>query len=349
MKAAANISAAFQNSQFPAARALGELVRAGGMCLLLSLFAVSPVLASPGEPTSQSSSPSIENQSEGTAQSGDASRTNPLDRTIPLPRAVMGLDVEEQVGRALPMELQFTNADGKVVTLGDYFKSNKPAVIAMVYYRCPVVCDVVMQQLTKTFNDVDLQIGRDFNVLYFSFDPSETAEDAASSRSGHQSNYNKPLTDEVKAGWQFHVTDSTTARALADAIGFKYRRLENGQYSHPAAIYLTTPEGKISRYFYGFSYPARDMKLGLIDASSGKLVRSLGDRIMSFCYMFDPNSGKYTLAAVRVMQVSGVISLAAVIMLVGALFVGERVRRRLWQSQQGGDSGGSSGVGPVAT
>ena len=252
-----------------------------------------------------------------------------VDRTIPLPDDVKGLDVDERVGLPLPLELQFTTSEGKVVQLESYFKTNKPAVIAMVYYKCPVVCDVVMQKLTESFNGMDLTVGKDFNALYFSFDSSETPADAASAKTGHLSAYKKTLTTEITDGWQFHTTDSEAARQLADSLGFKYRRLANGQFGHPAAIFVITPEGKISRYFYGFDYPSRDMKLALIDASNGKLVKTIGDRIMSFCYMFDPNTGKYTLAAMRVMQVSGVISAAFVAALVGALFVGERVRRRL--------------------
>jgi protein SCO1 len=321
----------FRTSHQLASRSRRAIARTGAALLLAACVAVAG--ASPtGEPT-QPSAPEQSTGSAGAASAETKERVNPLDRTIPLPGAVMGLNIEERVGRVLPLELQFTTSDGRTVMLGDYFKSNKPAVIAMVYYKCPVVCDVVMQNLTKSFNGLDLTIGKDFNVLYFSFDPAETAEDAAASKRGHLSNFTHEVTPEVEKGWQFHVTDATTARGLADAIGFKYRRLANGQFSHPAAIYLVTPEGKLSRYFYGFDYPSRDIKLGLIDATNGKLVRSLGEMIMSFCYMFDPDSGRYSLAAMRVMQVSGVISLLAVVSLVGALFVGERVRRRLWRGQ----------------
>jgi protein SCO1/2 len=251
------------------------------------------------------------------------------DPTIPLPQAVMGLDVDEHVGLPLPMELQFTTSEGKLVQIGDYFKSNKPAVIAMVYYKCPVVCDVVMQKMTESFNGLDFTVGKDFQALLFSFDSTETPADAASAKNGHLSAYKRERTPEVDAGWQFHTADTESARQLADALGFKYRRLANGQFGHPAAIYIITPEGRISRYFYGFDYPSRDMKLALIDATNGKLVKTIGDRIMSFCYMFDPNTGKYTLMAMRVMQISGVISVTCVAALVGALFVGERVRRKL--------------------
>jgi protein SCO1/2 len=257
-----------------------------------------------------------------------ASEADP-EKGARLPNDIKGLMIDEHLGLPLPMELQFTTSDGRKVQLGDYFKSNKPAVIAMVYYKCPVVCDVVMQKMTESFNGIDFTVGKDFNCLLFSFDSTETPAEAKSSKTGHLSNYTKPVTAEVEQGWQFHVGDTDSSRQLANAIGFKYRRLANGQFGHPTAIYVITPEGRISRYFYGFDYPSRDMKLALIDATNGKLVKTIGDRIMSYCYMFDPNSGKYTLMAMRVMQVSGAISAACVAGLVGALFLGERVRRRV--------------------
>jgi outer membrane receptor protein involved in Fe transport/cytochrome oxidase Cu insertion factor (SCO1/SenC/PrrC family) len=131
---------------------------------------------------------------------------------------MQGLEVEERVGLPLPMELQFTTSDGRLVQLGDYFKSNKPAVIAMVYYKCPVVCDIVMQRLTQSFSGMDYVVGEDFNALYFSFDSSETVEDAAAAKRGHLSNYGKPVTPSIEAGWQFHLADADSARQLADAL-----------------------------------------------------------------------------------------------------------------------------------
>jgi len=314
---------------------------------LSALLLAAAALMSPALAQSSQSPDAASIQDRAASALPPPARENPLDRPAPLPRAVMGLGIEEHVGRPLPMELQFTTSEGKFVQLGDYFKDNKPAVIALVYFKCPVVCDVVMQKLTECYNQLQLKPGKDFNVLYFSFDPTETAADATAARNGHLSNYHETADDAVKAGWQFHTTDAGSARALADAIGFKYRRLENGQFSHPAGVYIATPDGKLSRYFYGFSYPARDMKLALIDASNGKLVRSLGDRIMAFCYMFDPSTGKYSLAAVRVMQVSGIITLICVGSLVAVLFVGERVRRRVRLSKPPNEDSGSSG-GTVA-
>ncbi len=242
------------------------------------------------------------------------------------------------------MELEFLNSRGEKVTLGSYFNSNKPAVMAMVYYRCPIVCDVVMEKMAETFNQMDFTIGKEFNVLLFSFDHNETPADAASVKKGYLSGYSKEVTPEVEAGWEFHVSPDVYApRQLSDALGFRYRSLPDGEFSHPVAIYVITPEGKISRYLYGYSYPPRDLKLSLIDATNGKLVRSLGDRFMSFCYMYDPLSGSYSLAAFRVMQLSGILTVTAVGTLIGALFVGERLRRRWAVVPAGGpESQGSS-------
>jgi len=245
-----------------------------------------------------------------------------------VPTQVRGLDIEERVGQTLPTELRFTNSDGQLVRLGDYFTGGKPAIIAMVYYNCPLVCDVVMEKVGQSLNQVDLTVGKDFNVLFFSIDSTETPKRALEVKLTHLDAYNRELTPEVRAGWETHTSDAASARQLADALGFKYRAIENGQFSHPVAIYMITPDAKVSRYLYGFSYPPRDVKLALIEASQGKLVRSMGDRLMSFCYIYDPKAGSYTLAAFRVMQVAGVLTVVGLAGLIGMLFVGERVRRR---------------------
>lgn len=297
----------------------------------------SPVLAQDAAPPAPSLADQSVPQESPAIEPSSRPRKSVLDDDMPMPAQTKGLDIEEKLGNSLPMEAQFTTSEGKVVRLGDYFKDNKPAIIAMVYYKCPVVCDIVMQKLIDSVNGVDFEPGKDYNVLFFSFDSSETVEFAAQSKQGHMSNLDERLqTPEVKAGFHFHISDVTNSRQLAEAIGFKYRRLANGQFSHPSAIYITTPDGKISRYFYGFDYPSRDIKLALIDATNGKLVRTIGERILAFCYMFDPSVGRYSIAALRVMQVSGVISLFGVGALVGTLFVFERVRRRLWLNGQAG-------------
>jgi protein SCO1/2 len=260
-----------------------------------------------------------------------------------LPPQARGLEIDEKVGQPLPLELAFTNSEGKLVQLREYFSDNKPAIVALVYYDCPVVCDVMLQKIAETLNDLDLTVGKDFRVLIFSFDPTETVAQAAGLRAMYLAGYNREVTPEVAAGWQFHVTDTSATRQLANSMGFPYRLLDDGEYSHPVALFIVSPEGVQSRNIYGFNYPARDVKLSLIDASGGKLARSIGDRIMAFCYMYDPQAGAYTLQAMRVMQVAGGITVVSLGTLIGLLFLGERIRRRLMQSS--GNSSGAAGAG----
>lgn len=262
-----------------------------------------------------------------------------------VPAQARGLDIDEHLGRQIPHEIQFVNADGKTILLGDYFKdNNKPIILAMVYYRCPVVCSVVMDKLFECVNKLDLTMGKDFKVLVFSFNPDEGTDLAAKHREFFLTKYPKPVTERTRESCQFHTGDEASSRELANAVGFRYRKLENGEYSHPVAIFVATPEGKVSRYIYGFDYPPRDVKLSLMDAASGKLTRTIGDRVLSFCYMFDPKAGAYTLRAVRVMQVAGVLTLLGVGGLIAGLFAAERVRRARRLSVSSAGSPASSGV-----
>ncbi len=249
-----------------------------------------------------------------------------------LPMQVRGLDVEEHLGRELPRELDFVRDDGRDARLGEYFSDNRPAIVLLAYYDCPMVCTVVMEKLGDALNKVDLTVGKDFRVLVFSFKPQETTDQAARWKAHYASSYNRGEAPEIREGWQFHTTrTSTNVRTLADAIGFKYRLLDDGEYAHPVAYFVATPDGKIARYFYGYQNPEefpRNLKLALTDASSGRLAKSIGDKLLAFCYMYDPKKGSYTLKAIRVMQVGGVLTLVALGTLIAVLLAGERLVKR---------------------
>lgn len=262
------------------------------------------------------------------AADSPAGGADPAAPTIALPPPARGVDVEEHIGQQIPLDTAFTDAEGKIVHLADYFKDGKPAIIAMVYYHCPIVCDVVMKRLAETIGQLDYTVGTDYRALLFSVDPTETVRDAAAAKMAFISGYNREATPEVQAGWQFHVTDESAARRLSEALGFKFRKIKEGTYSHPVALFILTPDGRISRYLYGFTYPVRDMKLALMEASQGKLVKTIGDRVLQRCYAWDPNSASYTLAATRVMQAGGLVTIGGLGLLIGGLFVGERLRRR---------------------
>lgn len=250
-----------------------------------------------------------------------------------------GIGVEERVGLSLPLDVELTNQDGKQVQLKEYFPGDgKPVMLLLVYYRCPVVCDVFREKTFQTLSAVDArgdyQMGKDYRVVVVSFDPTETAETAKGVREVDlRDAYVREMPQGALAGVNFHVAEGSTARTLADGLGFQYKRLDNNEYSHPVVAFVATPDGKISRYLYGYpsAYDAdtvRNYKLALMEASEGKMVRTVGERIMMFCYEFDPTRGTYTLQAFRVMQIGGGITIALVGGLIGGLLLTERIRRK---------------------
>lgn len=263
-----------------------------------------------------------------------------------LPVQARGLDIDEKIGAPLPMELSFMNAQGETVYLDKYFKGDKPAVIAMVYYQCPIVCDVLMDKLAETFREMDYTVGTEYRALFFSFDFREKTDVARTTKELYLMGYNRPADVSVREGWEFHTSDASNARHLADALGFRYRFLEkSGQYSHPVVLFIVTPDGRISRYLYGYKQDAKDLRLALMEASEGKLVKTIGDRFMNYCYMYDPTAGRYTLQAMRVMQIGGGLTLVAVTGLIGSLLLVERARRRRRSRQNNDkDSNGSNGT-----
>lgn len=251
-----------------------------------------------------------------------------------LPKMARGVEVEEHLGRYLPFEVQFTDSQGATVAVGDYFGKGSlarrplPAIVALVYYECPVACAAVLSKLGDCLNELDYTLGRDFNTLVFSFKPGEGTPLAAGLKARYLAEYNKPLDSQVRAGLEFHTGTATAARELADAFGFPYRDVGNGQYSHPIAIFIVSPEGKIVRYIYGFDYPADQVKLALIEASEGRIARSLGERLAGVCFKWDGKAGRYTVDVIRLTQAGGVATVALLGAVVSGMLVNEKLKRR---------------------
>lgn len=258
-----------------------------------------------------------------------------------VPAQARGLDVKEHLGAPLPADLQFTNDAGKTVRLGDYFThtlpsgavlEGKPTVVAMVYYTCPVVCSAMIQCISREVEKLDISVGKDFNVLFFSFSDLDTVDGSAVKKKPVVQSYlygDKRDAAAANEGWQFHTGSPESVRTLANALGFTYRKIEGtADYAHPIAFFVITPDGKIARYIYGFGFDAKQIKLALIEASEGKISQSLSDRIVSFCYMYDPKVGQYTIRAVRVMQLGGLTTMTLLFGTIGVMLVGERAKRR---------------------
>lgn len=262
------------------------------------------------------------------------------------PEAIKRLDVDEKLGATLPMDLEFTNSDGKKVKLGDYFplgedgkRHGKPTVLVLGYYRCPVVCSVVIAKLTEAYNEISYTVGQDYNALVFSINPDETTAEANAYKVNQLETYNRGKETGVAGGWHFHTSPAETSKALADAMGWQYTRLPNGEYGHPIGYMLITPDGRIARYMYGYAGKdqATQVKLAILEASEGKISKTIADRVVGFCYMFDAASGGYALKAFRVMQLGGGVTLLGLGGLVIGLRVSEVLKRRRRAAMLEGD------------
>ena len=246
------------------------------------------------------------------------------------PEQIQGVGVEEKLGLSIPGRLTLTNADGETLPLSAIFDGDKPVVVAPVYFGCPVVCPLILERLTNSFRELDYTIGEDFEVLVFSINPAESTTEANAAKMRYSGSYTAGADrDEaaVREGWHFATADETTIAELTGSLGWQFKPLSNGEFSHPTAVMIAAPDGTITRYIYGFDFPAKQMKLSLLDASEGKIAESLGDRILHYCYRFDPSAGAYTMEAMAVMRVAGVLTVIGLIILIGGLFAWERATR----------------------
>lgn len=266
------------------------------------------------------------------------------------PKEIDGLEVPEMVGERVPLDVQLVDSTGQVVPFSKMFDGEKPVILAMVYYDCPVACPAILGKLQELFKKLDHTIGQDYNVAIVSFDHGNTTEMAAEAKAAYLLGYNADErgvpAEQVEAGWEFFTASALSARTLADAIGFGYRYVpETGEFAHPTFFTVLTPDGVVSRYFYGFNYPPRDVKIALLEASDGKTARTLGDRLLLFCYHFDPKRGSYTLQAFRVMQLGGLVTLVLVGGLVAGLKLAESKRSIARKTDPGPTPGGPAATG----
>jgi protein SCO1/2 len=286
----------------------------------------------------------------------------PVSAQLILPREqvaeLQGVDIEERLGSQIPLDAMFTNDRGETVTLGDSFGDKKPAILVLVYFDCPVVCTIVLDKLLESLNLLDYTAGKDYRLLVVSFDHREGTTQAQGKKYRFLTHYNRPVPPPASGtadGIAFHTGDRLNIERLTEAVGFQFAPLANGEWSHAAGITILSPEGRVMRYLYGYSYPADQLKLSLLDATDGKIARSLGERIMHFCFRYDPTAGAYSLEAMALMRLGGVVTVVLLTVLIVCLLIGERVRRRLrggvsllTESNPGDDRGSSrAGRRPV--
>ena len=237
-----------------------------------------------------------------------------------LPSALQDVRIEQKLDQQLPLDLVFRDEAGQQVKLGQYF-GKKPVVVALVYYDCPMLCTQVLNGMVTSFRVLPFQIGNEFDVVTVSFDPRESSALAAAKKKVYVNYLPEKMRSNAGNGWHFLTGDEANIAQLTEAVGFHYRWDEaTKQFAHASAIMLTTPEGKLSRYFYGIEYPARDLRLGLIESSANK-IGSPVDQLLLYCYHYDPATGKYGAAVMKVMRIAGVltmIGIAAMLLLLKA-------------------------------
>lgn len=236
---------------------------------------------------------------------------------------LLNIDIVEHLGEKLLLELQFTDDQGKTVSLGDYFGQDKPVLLSLGYYECPMLCNLVFNGISSGVKELGWKPGENFEMVSVSIDPTETSELAAAKKA----NYIKALEiPGAENGWHFLVGDKTQSEALANAVGFKFYYVEErDEYAHPAAVYLISPDGNISRYLYGIQYTGRNLKLGLVEASEGK-VGSTIDRIILYCFHYDPDAKSYVLFAQNVMKLGGVATVALMSLFIGTLWMKDHLK-----------------------
>lgn len=247
----------------------------------------------------------------------------PLAAQVPqiLPEAVREVGIDQRLNEQAPLDLEFRDETGGAVRLGDYF-GERPVVLTLVYYECPVLCTMVLNGVVRSLRPLSFSAGKEFELVTVSISPTETPAQAAEKKDIHVRHYDR---EGAEDGWHFLTGDQEAIGKLTEAVGFHYTfDQETGLYAHASGMMVLTPEGRLSRYFYGIEYSARDLRLALIEASDNR-IGSPVDRVLLYCYQYDPTTGKYGLVIMRVIRLAG---LATVLLLGGFILLSVRRERR---------------------
>jgi protein SCO1 len=250
---------------------------------------------------------------------GNAPGVRP-DPTMPsnqVPAALSGVSFQQRLNEQLPLDLQFKDENGRTVKLGEYF-GRKPVVLTFVYYECPMLCTQVLNGLASALGVINESIGKEFDVITVSFDPKETPVLALGKKKAYLERYQRP---DAQQGWHFLTGEPASIDALTKAAGFNYSWDEaTHQFAHASGIVIATPNGKLSRYFFGIDYSPRDVKFALME-SSYERIGSLADQLLLYCYHYDAATGGYGFVAMRAVRIGGAVTVLA---LLGFVFVSVR-------------------------
>jgi len=245
------------------------------------------------------------------------------------PPVLQDIGIDQLLNNQVPLDLEFRDENGRTVKLAEYFK-DKPVILSLVYYNCPRLCTQVLNGLLGAMKGLPMTPGKEFVNLTVSFDPRERPELAAAKKAEYLTRYNRP---GAEAGWHFLTGDEASIKALTKAVGFRYIwDPVTKQYGHASGIMVLTPQGKLSRYFYGIEYAPLDIRFGVIDASAGR-VGSLADQVILYCYMYDPDRGTYSLVLMRLLRIFAIFTLTTLLALFLYLRRKEKQKAAQWEAQ----------------
>jgi protein SCO1/2 len=247
--------------------------------------------------------------------------------------ALEGVGITEHLDAQLPLDITFKDDSGNEVVLGQYFTNEKPIIITLNYYRCPMLCSLTLNGLTAGLEEMDWTLGEEFEVITLSINPDEKPPLAKKNKEGYLGHYSR---EGAEKGWHFLTGDQENITKLADSLGFGYVFDSNtGEFHHTASIMFITPDGRISKYMNDVQFKGQDLRFALIEASEGRIGTMLDTLLLFNCFQYDPDSNSYTPVAWKLMRTGGVLML--VVLGVGLAVLGFTSSDRLKKSQNNSD------------
>jgi len=231
-----------------------------------------------------------------------------FEATTGMPETLKAVGIEQKLGQQLPLDTELKDEEGKPVNLASFFNGDRPVILAFVYYECPMLCNQVLNGLTGSLKGISFDAGKEFDVVAISFDARENdiPSLAKNKKASYMERYGRPATEK---GWHFLTGTQEAIDRVTSAAGFSYKWDDkSNQFAHAAGVMIVTPEGKMSRYFYGIDYAPKDIKFGVMDSAQNK-VGSATEKLLLYCYHYDPASGKYGFAILKAMRIAGVFTL----------------------------------------
>ena len=245
--------------------------------------------------------------------------------------------IAQKLNTQIPLDLMFRDETGQVVRLNQYFNHGRPVVLNFVYYRCPMLCPMVLEGTTTALTELKFDIGKQFDVITISIDPRDTTKAAAEMKEKYVRHYGRL---DAATGWHFLTAHETAIKRLTDAVGFQYEYdSRTDQFAHGAALFVLTPDGRTSRYFYGFEFKPRDLRLAIVEASAGKIGNAV-DELLLLCFHYDPSIGKYSRNAMMFARAGGVATMLGLGGFIFVMFRKERLRPAVIPSPAEGEGPG---------